>query len=643
MVAPSPRRPRSDCAGTPPWAVLAGGVVLAAGAVGAYDRTFSVPLLFDDIPAIVNNPSIRHWNTAFWPPLNTSASGRPILNLSLTVNYAISGTAVWSYHALNLLIHVLAGLTLFGIVRRTLLGWSALSPTRWATPFADKRVADPPSPGFGGLPNALHPNCLAFAVALLWTVHPLQTESVTYIIQRAESLMGLFYLLTLYCFIRGVERVFPHALGGIAGRTSALGTTPSTPVGGDPFLLSLSILACLFGMATKEVMVSAPVILFLYDRTFVTGSFQAAWRSRWRVYLGLAATWLILPWLVISSHGRNGDSGFGSGISWWRYALTQFPAILRYLKLSVWPHPLVFDYGTEWVTNPWKVLPAATAVVALAVATARTFFRRSTKSGSLLLHEGFGREFGGQALGFAGAWFFAVLAPTSLIPGNRQTAAEHRMYLALIPVVVLGVGLIFRRMGRGALPFCLVLAAVLSTVTWQRNRDYRSVLDLWSDTVAKNPANPQAQDNLGNALASVPGRLNDAIPHFEAALQLKPDYAEAHNNLGNAWMGTPGRTHDAVVQYEAALRLKPDLAETRNNLGNALNLEGRMPEAIAQYEAALRLKPDYPEAHLDLAIALLNTPGRTQEAVAHLETALRLQPGMAAAKEILASLQAAPP
>jgi len=158
------------------WRQMAIGSVIAAGAIAVYSRTFSVPFLFDDGPAIVDNRTIRHLSTAFWPAPDTTAGGRPILNLSLAINYAISGTAVWSYHALNLAIHVLAGLTLFGIVRRTL------------------------APRAGSAASLT-----AFSAALLWTLHPLQTESVTYIVQRAESLMGLFYLLTLYCFIRGAE------------------------------------------------------------------------------------------------------------------------------------------------------------------------------------------------------------------------------------------------------------------------------------------------------------------------------------------------------------------------------------------------------------------------------------------------------
>jgi len=199
------------------WRLLAGGAVIAVAVVAAYSRTYSVPLLFDDGGAIANNASIRHWGSAFWPPITTTAGGRPVLNLSLALNFAISGTSVWSYHALNLAIHGLAALTLFGIFRRT------LAP----------RVG-PAAPG------------LAFSAALLWALHPLQTESVTYIVQRAESLMGLFYLLTLYCFIRGTEG------------QKAEEPNPGRP--GTSVFLYFSAFFCLLGMATKEVMVSAPLM-----------------------------------------------------------------------------------------------------------------------------------------------------------------------------------------------------------------------------------------------------------------------------------------------------------------------------------------------------------------------------------------------
>ena len=520
------------------WSGFAGGAILAAGAIAAYCRTFSVPLLFDDVDAIAENPSIRAWSTALWAPVATTAGGRPILNLSLAANYAISGTEVWSYHAVNLAIHVLAGLTLFGILRRV------FAPREG--PAAD---------------------IMAFSAALLWALHPLQTESVTYIVQRAESLMGLFYLLTLYCFVRGAD-----AEGRPRNRWFAL-----------------SVAACLLGMGTKEVMASAPLIVLLCDRTIFAGSFREAWRSRWRFYCCLAATWLVLAFLVIATHGRGG----GSGVSWWRYAQTQFPAILRYLRLSVWPRPLIFDYGTQWVTDPWSVLPSAAAVAGLAAAAAWAFFRPG---------------FPAKALGLAGIWFLSILAPTSLVPGNRQTAAEHRMYLALIPVIVAAVIGIYRWTGRAALPFCAALAAVLAAVTFQRNEVYRSALDLWTDTVAHCPGN-----------------------------------AFAHNNLSCELEHVPGRTREAIAQYEEALRLKPGYAEAHYNLGRALRAEGRVREAIAEYEETLRLQPDHLAAHFNLAVTLLAIPGRTGEAAAHLEEILRLQPDNGGARQLLAKIRAPQP
>ncbi|MCE0497832.1 MAG: hypothetical protein LV481_07805, partial [Methylacidiphilales bacterium] len=159
------------------------GLILVLAALGAYANSFSGPFLFDDLSAIRGNPGIRHlwppW-APLLPPGELTVGGRPILNLSFALNYAVSGFNVWSYHALNLLIHILAGLILLGVVRRTLL-----------QPVLREKFGADAWP-------------LALAVALLWTLHPLQTEAVTYLSQRAESLMGLFYLLTLYAFIRTI-------------------------------------------------------------------------------------------------------------------------------------------------------------------------------------------------------------------------------------------------------------------------------------------------------------------------------------------------------------------------------------------------------------------------------------------------------
>jgi len=562
-------------------------LLIALAGAAAYAGSFSVPLIFDDVDSIANNLSLRHWSTAFWPPSEATVGGRPILNLSLALNYAISGTTVWSYHALNLSIHILAGLTLYGIVRRTL------------APRAGEAAA-----------------LAAFSVALLWILHPLQTESVTYIVQRAESLMGLFYLLTLYCFIR-------HA--GEESSSAHPGRATADKKAGRRLWGILAVFCCLFGMGTKEVMVSAPLVVLLYDRTFLSGSFREAWRRRRAAYCCLASTWLVLAILVLSTKGRGGTVGFGKGIGWSDYVLTQFPAIIHYLRLCFWPHTLVFSYGNALVLGTGRILACAVAVAVLLAASAWALVRK-------------------PVIGFLGAGFFVILAPSSsVMPISTETMAEQRMYLPLIFVVALAVSGLNRWLGRGALVCCMVIATALFGATWRRNQEYSNPLELWRDSVASCPGNFFAHYNYGSELAKVPGRSEDSIAQFEEALRLNPESIEARFFLACDLQNAPGRLPEAVAQYGEVLRRAPDYYKAHINLGNVLAAQGRAREAIAHYEAGLRLKPDIAEIHFNLAMVLLATPGGTAEAVEHLKAGLRLQPGNEQASQMLAKITAAQP
>ena len=538
-----------------------GGLMLAAFA--AYHNSLAGPFVFDDGPAIVENPSIRR----LWPlgPLlapgldgGVTVSGRPLVNLTFALNYALGGGSVGGYHLVNLFIHALAGLTLFGVVRRT---WARFRPAE-------------------ALPAA-------FCVALLWLLHPLQTAAVTYMVQRAESLVALCYLLTLYGFIRGAEAAPPGRWFG------------------------LSVGACLAGMASKEVMVTAPLLVLLYDRTFVAGTFREAWRLRWRYYLGLAATWLLLAWLVTGTAGRGGTAGFGTTVGPWSYLLTQCQAIVHYLRLAVWPDPLVFDYGTATVRRLGDVWPQALLLVALAAGTVFALVRR-------------------PVWGFAGAWFFLILAPSSsIVPVASQTMAEHRMYLPLAALVALVVAGLQARLGRRSVVACGVLAAVLMGLTLRRNPDYRSEAGLWADTVAKQPANGRAHNNLGKALFAA-GRPEESLATYAEAIRLEPAVPEPYYNLGLA-LARLQRPAEAAARYEEALRLQPAYPEAHNNLGNVLLAAGRLDEAGVHYEEAVRLKPGFAEAHSNLANVRLEQ-GRGPEAIRHGEAAVRLDPRAAAAR-----------
>jgi tetratricopeptide (TPR) repeat protein len=620
--------------------------LLALASAAAYHNALSAPFVFDDQFAIVENPTIRHLDqlgdVLRPPPYAAGAAGRPLVNLTLAINYAFGGLQPRGYHALNIGLHALAALALFGLVRRTL----------------EK----------SGLAADSFP--LALITATVWAVHPLLTESVTCVIQRNEILAGIFYLLTLYCFVRGAE-----------------------PSGGKIWL-PLAGLACLLGVTAKEIVVSAPLIVLLYDRTFVTGTFSAAWRTRRGFYLALAGTWLVLAGLMLSSQNR-GTVGFGLGVSAWDYLLIQCRAIVIYLKLALWPHPLVIDYGTDLATRLGDVVPQGLMLITLAIATALGLRRRS-------------------ALGFLGACFFAILAPSSsFVPLVTQPIAEHRMYLPLAVIVTLAVVGLRAVAGRRSLTVWPALAFGLGALSIQRNGDYRSEIALTESALAVYPSNDRAYLNLGTfatrenrpaaaiayyekalhlnpaaadthfnlaAVLEQTGRLSEALDHYREAVRLRPgvptaqyhlglalvkasrfdeaiasltealrlqptstaacqSLAQAHTVLGNT-DARAGRLPAAIAHYETAIQLDPRDARTQNNLANALSQTGRPADAIAHYEAALAVAPDYAEAHFNLAAELL-AAGRSREARTHLIEVVRLKPDDAEARQALAQIDAA--
>ena len=540
-------------------------LVIAAGLL-VYRNSFNDSFFRDDFGSILDNTTIRH----LWPIGHillsvhggSTVAGRPLINLSLAINYALGGYHVWGYHALNLTVHILAGLTLLGVVRRTLL----------RPPWRDR---------FGAAADEL-----ALAIAVLWTVHPLQTDSVTYIIQRAESIMGLFYLLTLYCFIRGVDSPGPRLWYG------------------------LSVVACGLGMASKEVMVSAPLMVLLYDRAFVSSSFREAWRRRWALYLALASTWILLGYVVASAGNFATASMMAQerGLTRWQYLATQPGVILYYLRLSLWPYPLGLELCTWPIAKTWiSILPPTLVIVCLLGASAWAWNRY-------------------PGWGFVGAWFFLILAPSSSFIPLNDLIFEHRMYLPLAAVVSLVVMGLYSLMGRRALAALVLVAVGLGCLTWRRNQDYRTEIAFWSDAVAKFPNDPQAHDSLAVALCEE-GRLPEAIDHFQRALQLKPDFAEAHNDLGVVLMQR-GRLREAMGHYEQALRLKPYDPKAHYNLGVALWQTGRMTEAMQQWDQAVQLKSDYAEAHNSLGNAFMRQ-GRVPKAIEHYEQAVSAQPDSA--------------
>jgi protein O-mannosyl-transferase len=566
-----------------PFAFL--GLVVVAAV--AYSNSFHGPFILDDIPAIQANAHVRHlWppSAALTAPHETTVAGRPIVCLTLALNYAATALGVWSYHAINLLIHIAAGCVLFAILRRTFL----------SAPLRDR---------FGS-----HAVALALAVSAIWIVHPLNTMCVTYVIQRAESLMALCYLLALYCVIRSDDTP-RRALWQIA-----------------------AVLSCLAGIGAKEVAASAPIIILVYDATFLAGTYREALRRRGLMYAALALCWIPLA-LLIALGSRSESTGMSiSGLSPWDYFKTQPEIILHYLKLVFWPSPLCFDYNWPIASASAEILiPGLILLVAL-IATCWGIVRR-------------------RPWAFLGLWFFAILAPSSSFLPIIIVASEHRMYLSSVAVITAAVLLIWSAaqrfasplspwLGRSLLLVALAIVVLFGALTFRRNVDYQSPLGLWRQVTELRPENPRAWTSVG-ALLGEAGQTHEAIAVLKRAIASSPDYADAHFALA-AVLAQSARFDQAVDELNATLRLRPHDKKAECILGSVLADQGKYPEAVAHLKAAVERAPDFAIAHGKLGITL-TLAGQNRAAVDELRTAVALQPDLAAELNSLAWILATDP
>ena len=560
------------------WRMLA----LWALVLAAYSNSFQAGLVFDNVTVISRDARIQAVTPEnlrliltgqYWSGTTANGLYRPFTTFSYLVNYAVLGSGVRpaGYHWVNLGLHgVNVSLVyLLGIL-----------------------VLGAPAP--------------ALALATLWGLHPLLTESVTNIVGRADLLAGFGVLAGLLCYAKSATALGRRKL----------------------FWLAAMVAAQTAGIFSKENAAVLPGIMLLYDLTWCP---RAAWRERAPAYaalvLPLAAFLYLRVALQVHILAPFADNPL-IGAGFWTARLTALKVIGKYLWLFVWPARLSADYSYNavplfgWHPGEWE---DAKALIALAACL----------GAALLAMRWYGTR---KPLFFFLAFFFVALAPTSnlaILIGSIM--AERFVYLPSIGLAGCAVAAIWalgRHVSRQRLLDMRIawIAAGLVCLacavrTYARNFDWLDEGSLWSSAVSVCPGSVKAHYNLGNALAQLPGRLPDAIAEYRAALRINPDSGEAHANLGLALVNSGGPLQDAVAEYEAGLRINPNLAEAHYNLGNALlQMPGRLPDAISQYEAALRIYPDYAKAHFSLGNALARLPGRLPEAIAQYEAALRIRP-----------------
>jgi tetratricopeptide (TPR) repeat protein len=572
-------------------------MIIALLGLIAYSNTFGVPFQFDDKPNIVENPIIKdlryfldtekakkYIDPNEYPDLKK----RYIGHLTFALNYKVSGLDIRGYHAVNLLIHILNGVLLYLLVMLI-----------FKTPFMEDSLLKENS-GF-----------IALLSAILFVSHPVQTQAVTYIVQRLSSLATMFYLLSLVLYVKFRLRSSNYA-SRLMARKGYFGSV---------LLYVLSLVSAVLAMKTKEISFTLPLVIVLFEFLFFTGKAS----SRLLRLIPLLLTLLIIPLTYVGLYSDM-DKSFEEimadadaattlkRIPRVDYLLTQFRVIVTYLRLLALPAGQNLDYD----------YPAYHSFFAPPVVLSFLFLLGLICLGVYLIYRSRMGDRAFRLISFGIFWFFITISvESSIVPLYR--IFEHRVYLpsagffaAIVTVMFL---LIKNQKAKKAAAGAFVLILiVLISATYARNAVWQNEISLWSDVVQKSPDNARGHNNLGTAYDDE-GMYDKAMEQFKTAIRLLPDYAEAHNNLG-AVLEIKGMKEDAIKNYRTAIELKPDYLEAHNNLGTIYYETGQENKALEHYRMALEINPYHAEANYNLA-NVYQTGGLTDKAIGHYRAALK--------------------
>lgn len=569
--------------------------LVALVALAAYSNSFRVPFFLDDISSILENKVVRDLPTFLSGAGYAFNPRRVIAYFSVALNYRFGGLDVWGYHAVNLLIHFATAILVYWLVRLTL-----------RTSFGSSVTAQPSE-------SSTAYRTVPLLTALLFVAHPVQTQAVTYIIQRTAALATLFYLLSVACYVK--------ARLSQEGKESLL-----TPQALALYLLSLA--AALAAMRTKEIAATLPIAILLFEFSF----FGTSMRKKLVLLAPLLLTLLIIPVGMLQAGKPPGEllsdvsemTRETLTISRGDYLLTQFSVIATYLRLLFLPvnQNLDYDYPVYHSLFTPKVALSFLLIagfLALAACLYRLSARRDEKSAAL------------RVIGFGILWFFLTLSVESSLIPIRDVIFEHRLYLpsfGFFVALATAAALLLAKRERLLILLAACAVVALACATWQRNAVWKDHLTLWGDTVAKSPEKSRPNDNYAKALSDA-GQTQEALAYAQRAIQADPQNAYAHYNAGRI-LDKLNRGSEAIGWYLAAIGIKPDLKEAYNNLAVDYLLEGKVEKAAEIYRRVLEKDPSFPEAHNNLG-TILREQKRLDEAAEHFRLALQSRPGYAKA------------
>jgi tetratricopeptide (TPR) repeat protein len=640
-------------------------LLIAFVGLAAYSNSFHVPFQFDDYANISENPVLRRLGNFV-----SSAQGyhynprRFIGNLTFALNYSLGGLNVVGYHLVNIAIHITTAFLLYVFVMLTF--WTPYFRGYWgeATDNCNGGTAPGAEPEnrethtredereaggrqYAGSRFRAHDSgsLIALFSALLFVAHPVQTEAVTYIVQRLTSLAAMFYLLSIVLYVQGrlvVERANGSGQGVTAGKPSA------RPMAGNlqaVVFFALSFLSSVLAMMTKEIAFKLPIMVIMYEFTF----FKTSLRKKLLFLLPVVFTIVIIPLSILGVHKPLGEiisdlsmkTRVQTSIPRWDYLITQLKVVTAYIRILFFPVNQNLDYGYPAAHSLLEVPVLLSLLFLLAVFAAAAYLLcRSGQEGKPAGPEADApfTIYSSRLIAFGILWFFVALAVESSVIPIVDVMFEHRVYLpsagafiAITSATYVGLAHTLkdkRAVERGFTLFFSVVVAILCVVTFARNTVWLSELSLWEDVAKKSPGNARAYNNIGYFFLGQ-GRPDAALGYFRKAIDLSPGYADAQDNAGVA-LYEEGRYDWAAGQFMRAVSLMPDVSDFHHNLGLAYVQKGLLDDALAEFGTSLRLSPNNYEIYNDMGV-IYRRQGHIAEAIESFQRAVELNPDYAGA------------
>ena len=509
-------------------------IIISCLGIIVYSNTFHCSFHFDDFRFIVDNFAIKnipnlfnHWK--FYPC-------RFITFLSITLNYHFNGLNVFGYHLFNLAVHLSSAIFVWWL---TLLTFS--------------------TPAMNTSKITAHARLISLLTGLIFVSHPVQTEAVTYIWQRASSMAALFYLASLCLYVKS------RLLVG-RGRTYYI----------------FSLIIAIAAMFTKENAVTLPLMILLYEICF----FENKKGLNWRYLSPFLLTLFIIPLTMFITKAEQfkaiqkfEESG---GISPIHYLLTQFRVIVTYIKLMFLPlnQNISYDYPISKSIFEFPTLISILFLASIIESARHLFFKY-------------------RLVAFSIFWFFLTLSLESSIFPLKNIIFEHRLYLPLVGYSMFLVCGVYYILGKNNIKTMVILLTMVivfnSILTYQRNKVWKNEVTLWGDAAQKSPFNPRPYNGLAVAYVLL-GDLNSALSEYNKAIEIDPNYAEAYNGRGNIYR-KQNKLPQALSDYNRVIHLDPTYAEVYYNLGIFYDKQNNLPQALSNYNKAVAINPNLEEAY----------------------------------------------